>query len=43
MALVLNISLFSCNSDTVTETDSLYGTQATEGEDGKMDDEDPDA
>ncbi|WP_299431150.1 hypothetical protein [uncultured Maribacter sp.] len=38
MALVLNMALFSCNSDTVAETDSLYETQATEGDNGHVDD-----
>ncbi|MFS4445382.1 hypothetical protein [Maribacter sp. 2307UL18-2] len=42
MALVLNVSLISCTSDSIAENDSLYDTQATEGDDGDTDD-DPDA
>ncbi|WP_282160696.1 hypothetical protein [Ulvibacterium marinum] len=33
MALILNTFLFSCTSDSIAETDSLYKTQATEGDD----------
>ncbi|WP_425236986.1 hypothetical protein [Ulvibacterium sp.] len=33
MALVFNTFLFSCTSDSIAETDSLYNTQATEGDD----------
>lgn len=34
MALVFNMFLFSCTDDSVTEVDSLYDIQATEGDDG---------
>jgi len=34
MALVMNTFLFSCTSDSIAETDNLYNTQATEGDDG---------
>lgn len=34
MALVFNTFLFSCTSDSVAETDALYETRATEGDDG---------
>ncbi|MDT0539079.1 MULTISPECIES: hypothetical protein [Croceitalea] len=34
MALVLNTMLFSCDTDSVAESDSLYDTVATEGDDG---------
>ena len=40
MALVCNVFLFSCTSDTVTEEEILYENQATEGEDGEIDEED---
>ncbi|WP_350290186.1 hypothetical protein [uncultured Croceitalea sp.] len=33
MALVFNTFLFSCTTDSIAETDSLYETQATEGDD----------
>ena len=33
MALVFSASLFSCTSDSIAETDTLYETQATEGDD----------
>ncbi|WP_350289834.1 hypothetical protein [uncultured Croceitalea sp.] len=39
-ALVLNMSLFSCTTDSIAESDSLYETQATEGDDGEIN-EDP--
>ncbi|WP_171037053.1 hypothetical protein [Maribacter algarum] len=42
MALVLNMSLFSCTTDSIAETDTLYETQSTEGDDGDVD-PDPDA
>lgn len=38
MALVFNMSLFSCTSDSIADTDTLYETQATEGDDGDVDD-----
>ena len=41
LALVLNVSLFSCTTDSIAENDSLYEIQATEGEDGQTD-KDPD-
>ena len=40
LALVLNMSLFSCTKDSIAESDSLYETQATEGDDGEIN-EDP--
>jgi hypothetical protein len=33
MALVFNTFLFSCTNDSIAETDSLYKTQSTEGDD----------
>lgn len=36
MALVCNTLLFSCTTDSVAETDSLYEIQATEGDDGDV-------
>lgn len=33
IALVFNIFLFSCTTDSVAEADSLYNIQATEGDD----------
>ncbi|SDM20639.1 hypothetical protein SAMN04488514_10668 [Kriegella aquimaris] len=38
MALVFNTFLFSCTDDSIAESDSLYETQATEGDDGDVDD-----
>ena len=38
MALVFNTFLFSCTDDSIAEIDSLYETQATEGDDGDVDD-----
>ncbi|MEM8998983.1 MAG: hypothetical protein AAGB24_01870 [Bacteroidota bacterium] len=38
MALVFNTFLFSCSEDSIAETDTLYETQATEGDDGDVDD-----
>lgn len=40
MAVVFNMFLFSCNSESVAEEETLYETQATEGEDGEIDQED---
>jgi len=37
IAVVLNMSLFSCTNDTATENDALYEQQATEGDDGDTD------
>lgn len=36
MALVFNTFLFSCSKDSTAETDTLYETQATEGDDGDV-------
>jgi len=36
MALVFNISLFSCTSDSTAEIDNLYDVQATEGDDEQI-------
>lgn len=33
MAVVFNMFLFSCSKDSVAETETLYETQATEGDD----------
>ncbi len=33
MALVLSISFFSCTEEPIPETDELYETHATEGDD----------
>lgn len=38
MAIVLNTFLFSCTSDSIAEEDTLYEIQATEGDDGDVDD-----
>ncbi len=37
-AILLNILLFSCTDDTASESELLYETQATEGEDNDSDD-----
>ncbi len=42
MALVFNTFLFSCTNEPIAETDHLYETQATEGDDGEVE-QDPDA
>lgn len=34
MALVFNMFLFSCDNESIAESESLYDTQATEGDDG---------
>lgn len=39
MALVFNMSLFSCTNDSVSDADTLYETQATEGDDGDVKEE----
>ncbi len=39
MALVFNAFLFSCSKDAIVETDTLYETQATEGDDGQIEEE----
>jgi hypothetical protein len=36
LALVFNMFLFSCTTDSVAETDELYEIQATEGDDGDV-------
>lgn len=36
MAIVFNMFLFSCSKDSIAETDSLYETQATEGDNGHV-------
>jgi len=33
VALVFNTFLFSCTKDAIADTDTLYETQATEGDD----------
>lgn len=38
MAMVFSMSLFSCTQDSIAETDSIFDTQATEGDDGQVDD-----
>ncbi|MDO6491327.1 MAG: hypothetical protein ABJD66_07480 [Cellulophaga sp.] len=35
MALVLNMSMFSCSVDSADANDALYETQATEGDEGE--------
>ena len=39
MALVFNTFLFSCTTDSIAETDSLYDIQATEGDDEQVEDD----
>ncbi len=36
MAIVFNMFLFSCTTESIAETDALYETQATEGDDGDV-------
>lgn len=36
MALVFNMFLFSCSEDSIAETETLYETQSTEGDDGQV-------
>ncbi len=36
MALVFNMFLFSCSKDSIEETETLYEMQATEGDDGDV-------
>ena len=36
LAIVLNTFLFSCTKDTSSQNDSIYETQATEGDDGQI-------
>ena len=36
MALVLSMSFFSCTAESISETDSLYDTHATGGDDGQI-------
>ncbi|GAA3644483.1 hypothetical protein [Flavivirga jejuensis] len=36
MALVLSTSLFSCTGESISETDDLYDTHATEGDDEQV-------
>ncbi len=36
LAIVFNMFLFSCNNDAVSENDTLYETQSTEGDDGQV-------
>ncbi|MBD0778467.1 hypothetical protein HPE56_11735 [Maribacter sp. ANRC-HE7] len=36
MVVVLNTFLFSCNPDSVAESDALYTVQATEGDDSDI-------
>ncbi len=38
MALIFNMLLFSCSKESVAETETLYETQATEGDDSQVDD-----
>ena len=40
LALVICMSLFSCTTDSLTDGDLLYDTEATEGDDGEVN-EDP--
>ena len=34
LALVFNMFLFSCEKDSIAESETLFETQATEGDDG---------
>ncbi len=44
VVVVINLSLFSCTQDNVADTDTLYETQATEGQsDEKKENNDPDS
>ncbi|SMC35268.1 hypothetical protein [Cellulophaga tyrosinoxydans] len=36
LAIVLNTFLFSCTKDTSTQSDLIYETNATEGDDGDI-------
>lgn len=38
MALVFNMFLLSCSEDSISEIDTLHETQATEGDDGDVND-----
>ena len=38
MAIVFNMFLFSCTTDSIAETDDLYEIQATEGDDEDVND-----
>jgi len=38
MALVCNMFLFSCETDSIAESETLFETQATEGDDEQSDD-----
>lgn len=38
MALMFSMFLFSCTNDSISETDTLYETQSTEGDDGQIND-----
>ncbi len=39
MALVFNMFLFSCSEESIADTETLYETQATEGDDGQVKEE----
>lgn len=36
LVIVMNTVLFSCNPDSVAESDALYNLQAAEGDDGNV-------
>lgn len=36
MALVCNVFLFSCETDSIVESETLFETQSTEGDDGDI-------
>ena len=38
LALVFNMYLFSCETDSIADSEALFETQATEGDDGDTDD-----
>lgn len=38
MALLFSIFLFSCTEDSISETDTLYDMQSTEGDDSDVND-----
>lgn len=36
MALILNVLMFSCTTDSIADTNRLYENYATEGDDGDI-------
>nr|WP_298994867.1 hypothetical protein [uncultured Allomuricauda sp.] len=39
MALIFNMFLFSCEKDSIVESETLFENQATEGDDGQVKEE----